>query len=187
AGTRIDMCAWATRMTGGTGRDTAPPPVARSRTTGLAQGSRSERRIAAVLVLAIQRGLSRAHRAQPQGAVLRDGAGAPAARRRRTAHPRIRRHQPATPGSGAAAWPAPVPAVAGDPGIHRRGLADATAVAGHLARAPARALAGPAGRGRRAPAQQPAGDALPGARVERAPGRARRLDPALDQRRVRRL
>ena len=54
--------------------------------TGDAGKCRHERSTAAVFVLALQRGLSRAHRPEPQGPAVRNRAGAPAARRRRAAH-----------------------------------------------------------------------------------------------------
>src|SRR3546814_2348272 len=62
----------------------------------------------------------------------------------------------------------------------------AAAAAGHRARPRAGARTGAADRLRRAPAQQPARDAVPGARLGRAPARARGVVAALDGRRLRR-
>src|SRR3546814_3675238 len=77
--------------------------------------------------------------------------------------------------------------LAGDPRIPGRNVAAAAAAAGHRARPRAGARTGAADRLRRAPAQQPAGNAVPGARLGRAPARARGLVAALDGRRLRRV
>src|SRR3546814_9877304 len=107
-------------------------------------------------VLAFERPLSVAPRPQPQVPAVRHRAGAPGARRWRTAPARVRADQPAAAGAGAAARPAAAAPVAGDPRIPGRNVAAAAAAAGHRARPRAGARTGAADRLRRAPAQQPA-------------------------------
>src|SRR5690606_33244212 len=89
-----------------------------------------------VFLLAFQRFLSGADRAQPQGAGLRHHAGAPAARWRRAARAELPRGQSAGPGADPAARTADAAPVDGDPGIPGRDVAVAAAAAGGGTRPP---------------------------------------------------
>ena len=126
---------------------------------------RRERPALPAFVLALERGLSRAHRPEPQGPAVRDRAGAPGARRRRAAQVRVPRSQSAAAGAGAAARPPHAAAVDGDPGISRRDVAGAAAAAGDRTRPRAGARAGAGDRLRHPSAQQPARAAVFRARL----------------------
>src|SRR3546814_11333154 len=76
-------------------------------------------------------------RSQPQGPAVRHRAGAPGARRWRTAPVRVRADQPAAAGAGAAARPAAAAPVDGAPRIPRRNFAAAAPAAGRRPRPPA--------------------------------------------------
>src|SRR3546814_20778556 len=108
-------------------------------------------------------------------------------RRWRTAPARVRADQPSAAGAGAAARPAAAAPVAGDPRLPRRNVAAAATAAGRRARPRAGARTGAADRLRRAPAQQPARNAVPGARLGRAPARARGLVAAREARTLSRV
>src|SRR5688572_7269375 len=143
-----------------------------------------ERATASVFLLAVQRGLSRAHWPEPERPELRDLAGTPGPRRRRTAPARLRSGESAADGAHAAARRARDPPVAGDPGVPGRGLAFAAPVADDRPRPRPRTQPGAAGGLRHPSAQQPARPTLFRTHLAGAAIRARRLGQALDRGRL---